>query len=69
MPMGMENPLLSMGWNFEFYCSQLNNSVGIPKMLMFFPVEWESIVVLQFKHIFLTGDKFSADRFSWYTMP
>ena len=36
--MGMENPLLLMGGDFEFYCLQLKNPVGIPKILMLFPV-------------------------------
>ena len=29
--MEMENPLLLMGGDFEFYCLQLKNPVGIPK--------------------------------------
>ena len=36
--MGMENPLLFMGGDFELYCLQLKNAVGIPKILMLFPV-------------------------------
>ena len=32
MPMGMENPLLLMGGDFEFYCLQLKKTVGIPKI-------------------------------------
>ena len=38
MPMGMKNPLLLMGGDFEFYCLQLKNPVGILKILMLFPV-------------------------------
>ena len=38
MAMGMENPLLLMGGDFEFYCLQLKNPVGIPKILMLLPV-------------------------------
>ena len=36
--MGMENPLLLIGGDFEFYCLQLKNPVGIPKILKVFPV-------------------------------
>ena len=42
--MGMENPLLLMGGVFELYCLQLKNPVGIPKILMFFPVGMKSSV-------------------------
>ena len=37
--MGMENPLLLTGGDFEFYCLQLKNPVGIREILMPFPVE------------------------------
>ena len=36
--MRMENPLFLMGGDFEFYCLQLKNPVGIPKIQMVFPV-------------------------------
>ena len=36
--MRMENFLLLMDGDFEFYCLQLRNPVGIPKILMLFPV-------------------------------
>ena len=37
MPIGMENPLLFMGEDFEFYCLQLKNPVVIPKILVLPP--------------------------------
>ena len=36
--MGMEHPLFLMGGEFEFYCLKFKNPVGIPKILMLFPV-------------------------------
>ena len=58
--MGMENPLLLKGGDFEFYCLQLKNPVGIPKVLMLFPVGMRvqcSIPMgIKFQGIFLTGD-------------
>ena len=36
--MGMEKPLLLLNGDFEFYCLQLKNPVGFPKILMLFPV-------------------------------
>ena len=36
--MGMENPLLLMGGDFELYCLQLKTPVAISKILMIFPV-------------------------------
>ena len=36
--MGMKNPLLLMGGDFEFYCLQLKKTVGIPKIFILFPV-------------------------------
>ena len=53
--MGMENPLLLMGGDFEFYCFQLKNPVGIPKILMVFPVG------MRVQCSFPMGMKFSAD--------
>ena len=36
--MGMENSLLLRGGDFEYYCLQLKNLVGIRKILMLFLV-------------------------------
>ena len=36
--MGMENLLFLMGGGFKFYCLQLKNPVGVPKILVFFLV-------------------------------
>ena len=62
---GDENLLLLMGGDFEFYCLQLKNPVGIPKILMFFPVgmrvQCSLPMGIKFQGIFLTRDKFSAD--------
>ena len=50
------------GWDFEFYCLQLKNPVGIPKILMLFPVEMRLQcsfpMGMKFQGIFLTEDKF-----------
>ena len=60
--MGMGNPLLLMGGAFEFYCLQIKNPVGIPKILMLFPVvirvQCRVPLGMKFQGIFLTGDKF-----------
>ena len=65
MPMGMENPFLLMGGDFELYCLQLKNSVGIPKIVMLFPVRMRvqcfSPMGMKFQGIFLTGDVFLGD--------
>ena len=36
--MGMENRLLLIGGDFEFYCLQLKNPVGMAKVSMLFQV-------------------------------
>ena len=63
--MEMKNPLLLMGGDFEFYCLQLNSPVGIPKILILFPVgmrvHCSFPMGMKFQGIFLTGDIFSAD--------
>ena len=65
MPMGMENPLFLMGGDFEFYCLQLIDLLGIPKVLMLFPVgirvQCSFPMGMKFQGIFITGDNFSAD--------
>ena len=57
------NPLLLM--DFEFYCLQLKNPVGIPKIMMFFLVGMRVLysfpMGMKLQGIFLAGDKFSAD--------
>ena len=62
--MGMKNPLLLMGGDFEFHCLQLKNPVGIPKILMLFPVgmrvQCSFPMGMKFQGNFLNGDKFSA---------
>ena len=51
--------------DFKFYCLQLKNPVGIPKILMLFSVgmrvQCSFPIGMKFQGIFLTGDKFSAD--------
>ena len=63
--MGMENPLLLMDGDFEFYCLQLKNPMGIFKILMLIPVgkrvQCRFPMGMKFRGIFLTRDKFSAD--------
>ena len=63
--MEMGNPLLLMGWDFELYCLQLKNPVGIPKILMLFLVrmrlQCSFPIGIKFQDIFLSGDKFSTD--------
>ena len=60
--MGTENPLLLRGGDFEFYCLQLKNPVGIPKILMLFPVgmrvQCSFLMGMKFQGIFLTGTNF-----------
>ena len=58
-----ENPLLLMWEDFEFYCLQLkNNPVGIPKILVLFPVVMRVQGIfpmgMKFQGILLTGNKF-----------
>ena len=71
--MGMENPLLLMCGDFEFYCLQLKSPVGIPKILMCLPVgmgvQCSFPMGMKFHGIFLTGDKFSADFSSGEWVP
>ena len=71
--MGMENPLLLMGRDFEFYCLQLKIPVGIPKIFMLFllgmRVQCSFPMGMRFQGIFLTGDKFSADYSSGGGVP
>ena len=54
-----------MGGDFVFYCLQLKNPVGNPKILMLFPVgvrvQCSFPMELKFQDIFLTVDKLSAD--------
>ena len=54
-----------MGEDFEFYCLQLKNPVGIPTIVMLFPVgmrvQCSFPMGMKLQGIFLTGDKFSAD--------
>ena len=60
--MGTENPLFLMGRDFKFYCLQLKNPVGIPKILVFFLVGMRVLCIfpmgMEFQGIFLTGDEF-----------
>ena len=71
--MGMENPLLSMGEDFDFYCLQLKNPVGIPKISMLFQVgmrvQCSFPMGMNFQGIFLTGEKFSANISSGEGVP
>ena len=73
MLIGMENPLLLMGGDFEFYCLQIKNPVVISKMLMLFPVgmrvQCSFPMGMKFQGFFLTGDKFSADFSSGEGVP
>ena len=61
----MENPLLLMGGDFEFYFLKLKNPMGIPKILMLFPLgmrfQRSFPISVKFQGIFLTGDKFLKD--------
>ena len=71
--MGTENPFLLMGEEFEFYCLQLKKPVGIPKILVFFPV-WMRFqcsfpMGMEFQGIFLTGDEFWANFSSGEGVP
>ena len=61
--MGMENPLLLMGGDFKFYCLQLKDPVGIPDILMLFPVRVQCSfpMGMKFQGIFLIEDKFWVD--------
>ena len=71
--MGTENPFLLMGEEFEFYCLQLKKPVGIPKILVFFPVgmrfQCSFPMGMEFQGIFLTGDEFSVDFSSGEGVP
>ena len=71
--MGMERPLLLMGVDFKFYHLQVKNPVGIPKILMLFPVRMRVQCSfprgMKFLGIFLTGDKFLADFSSGEGIP
>ena len=71
--MRMENPLLLMVGDFKFYCLQLKNLVGIPKILMISPVplrvQCSFLMGMKFLGILLTGDKFSADFSSGEGVP
>ena len=73
MPMGMKNPLLLMGGDFEFYCLQLKNPMGIPKILMLFPVgmrfQCSFCNVDEISGYFSHRDKFSADFSIWEGVP
>ena len=65
MPMGMENPLFLMGGDFKFYCLQLKNPVGIPKILVFSLVGMRAQCSFSGDGIsgyFLTGDEFRTHR-------
>ena len=63
--MEMENLLLITGGDFELYCLQLKKPVGIPKILMLFPVgirvQYIFPIGMKFQGIFLNGNKFLAD--------
>ena len=65
MPIGIENPLPLMGGDFEFYCLQLKNPVGIPKILMLFPVgmrvQCSFPTGMKFQGISRSGDDYLAD--------
>ena len=71
--MEMENPLLLMGKDFKFYCLQLKNPVGIPKILMLFlvgmRVQCRFPIGMKFQGIFHTEDKFTADFSSGEGVP
>ena len=63
MPMGMQNVLLLMGGDFQFYCLQLKIPVGMSNQHQHFPTgDTLSIVNLsmgmKFQCIYLTGDDF-----------
>ena len=62
-PVGMENPLLLMGGDFEFYGLQLRNPVEFPKILMFLPVGMR--VQLRFVDTFYTTSDYFLNSF-WY---
>ena len=70
MPMWTENSLLLKGGDFEFYCLQLKNPVGIPKILVFFlvgmRVQWGFPMGMEF---LLTGDEFVANFSSGEGVP
>ena len=71
--MGMENPSLLMGGDFEFYCLQLRNPVGIPKNLVLFPVgtriQCSFPMGVKFHVIFFAEDEFSTDFSSGEGVP
>ena len=70
--MGMENPLLLMGGDFEFYCLQLKKPVGIPKTFMVFPVgmrvQRSFPIAMKFRIFFSPGQIFGR-FFQWGGVP
>ena len=49
MPIDIENLLFLMDYEFNFYCLQINNPVGIPKILVFSQWELEFRVQCSFR--------------------
>ena len=72
MPIGMENPSLLMGGDFEFYFYSSKNSVVMAKWPNF-PSEDESSVCffmgMRFHDTFITGADFLADFSSGDRVP
>ena len=70
--MGMKISFFN-GWSFEFYCLKHQILVGIPKILVFFPVGMEVQCNfskgMKFQGIFSARDHFSPGFSSWEGVP
>ena len=70
MPMGMENPLLLLSEDFEFYCLQLESPVkNFNVFLVGMRVQCSLPMGMKFQGIFLTGGKFLTDFSSGEVVP
>ena len=73
MQMGTNNPFLLVGGDLKFYCLQLKNLEGTPKILVFFlvgmRVQCSFPMGMEFQGTFLTGNEFGANFSSGEGVP